>query len=357
MSEEPEKIDPTLLTAIPSAVFFDTTVFDGQHYNFSSTALTTFVSACKDRNLKLLLPDPMEREVQRHLAERSAEAITLLEKVRRTAPFLEKWKGFPQDSRNAGARKAQVRQVTLVAWRAFLAQFDIVRLNYDGVNIPRIMGWYDAAEAPFGKGDKRKEFPDAFTVDILSLYAKQHNCYIAVVSGDQDLKKACDRFPSLMYFQSLPVLTELLLSTEDNRLAAVRATIDESIDKIAEVAYEAATELSFHSSSNDISTIAYSEVVELSMVDTRVVALGEHEATVLFDAIIRVRHGVYWSEPGPDGEVDEQHETVTNPYDVSGTVKVSLDPNTNALVGVPYVALNEEEIEATDLPPFWSRWR
>jgi hypothetical protein len=33
----------------------------------------------------------------------------------------------------------------------------------------------------------------------------------------------------------------------------------------------------------------------------------------------------------------------------------SLDA-TNALVGVPYAALNEEETAAAESPPFWRRW-
>ena len=111
--------------SIPTAVFLDTSVLDGQSYNFSSTALATFVPACKNRNLKLLLPDPTEREIKRHMAELSEEAVGLVEKARRTAPFLAKWKGFPpRDS-----RKGEVAQVTAGEWSSFLNQFEVVRLR------------------------------------------------------------------------------------------------------------------------------------------------------------------------------------------------------------------------------------
>jgi hypothetical protein len=229
-------------------------MFDGQSYNFSSTKLSTFVPACRHRNLKLLLPDPTEREVKRHMAKRSAEAVELIEKAHRTAPFLTKWKGFPPDS-----PKGHAQHIAPIAWRTFLQQFDVVRLNYDGIAIGKVMNWYDATEPPFGPGGKRKEFPDAFIIAILSAYAEQHSCYIAVVSPDQDMKKACDRFSSLLYFQSLPVLTELLLSAEDSRMATFQAVLDRSIVKIAEVAYEAAHDVSFYHS-NDYSNIQDSEL-------------------------------------------------------------------------------------------------
>jgi hypothetical protein len=80
--------------SIPTAVFLDTSVFDGQSFNFSSTAFSTFVPACIVRDVKLLLPDPTEREVTRHMTERSAEAMRLIDKARRTAPFLSTIKAF-----------------------------------------------------------------------------------------------------------------------------------------------------------------------------------------------------------------------------------------------------------------------
>jgi hypothetical protein len=341
--------------SIPTAVFLDTSVFDGQSYNFSSTAFSTFVPACKQRSLKLLLPDPTEREIKRHMADRSTEAIGFIEDAHRKAPFLAKWKAFPVRD----LRKSDALHVARMEWGTFLQQFDVVRLSYDGIPIGRVMNWYDAADAPFGKGSKRKEFPDAFAIAILSEHAEQNNCYIAVVSQDQDMKRACDRFGSLMYFHSLPVLTELLLSAEDSRVDAVKAVLDTSgsLDKLGEAAYEASLDVSFYSD-NDYSEINDSEVQNLDITDVRIVALGEHECTIAFDAVMRVEHRVRWVElSGPEGETERSGEDVKRDYDVSGTAKVSLDAKTNAILDIPFVALDNEEIRATDIPPFWDRWR
>ena len=50
--------------SIPTAVFLDTSVLDGHQYNFQSTPLATFAQACAKRSMKLLLPDPTEREIR-----------------------------------------------------------------------------------------------------------------------------------------------------------------------------------------------------------------------------------------------------------------------------------------------------
>ncbi|WP_408376923.1 hypothetical protein [Paraburkholderia sp. RL18-085-BIA-A] len=51
---------------------------------------------------------------------------------------------------------------------------------------------------------------------MVDAYADKNRCFVAVVSDDQDFKLACERFPNLLYFKSLPRLTERLLSAEDD---------------------------------------------------------------------------------------------------------------------------------------------
>jgi hypothetical protein len=332
--------------SIPTAVFLDTSVLNGQGYNFSSTALSTFVPACQARGLTLLLPDATEREIKRHLEERGEEAASFLDKARRIAPFLEGWKGLPPTN----VPKHERYQVAMARWSSFLAQFPVVRLDYDGIDVAQVMRWYETSTPPFDKGKKRKEFPDAFAIASLALYAQRSSCYIAVVSQDLDFKAACDRFPSLMYFQSLPTLTELLLSAGDERIAKLRAVLDAHPETISEAAYRATIDVSFYSK-NDWSEIRESEVRELNVIGTHIVALGANECTVTFDAVASVWHDVEWWEPQPEGDVPV-HDTVTNEYDISGTAKVAFSDDGRSIAGVPFVSIHETEIGTKDIPPY-----
>jgi hypothetical protein len=54
--------------------FLDTSIVDGQQYNFQSTALSTLVPACSKRSMKLLLPESTERAITRHIP--SVQAAT-----------------------------------------------------------------------------------------------------------------------------------------------------------------------------------------------------------------------------------------------------------------------------------------
>src|SRR6266478_4174600 len=211
--------------SFPTAVFLDTSVLAGQQYNFESTALKTFIPVAKSRSLKLLLPDPTEREVLRQIRERSQEALTALDEARRKAPFLAKWRHYPQRS---GWPDWEVRRLATDEWKAFLANFSLIRLGYGDTKIEQIMDWYDSILPPFREGKKRKEFPDAFAISILEAYARTTGCVVAVVSDDSDLKFACDRLHSLLYFQSLPALTELLLA-DPLRIEALRTAITQDL--------------------------------------------------------------------------------------------------------------------------------
>ena len=135
--------------SIPTAAFLDTSIFDGQNYNYESTALSTFVPACTKRGVRLLLPEPTELEIKRHIKERSTDALAALSEARRKAPFLAKWPGLPPPTAKSEAvERFQVYGIALREWQAFLKQFDVVPLGYDELDVKKVMRWYDNIEAP-----------------------------------------------------------------------------------------------------------------------------------------------------------------------------------------------------------------
>jgi hypothetical protein len=68
--------------SIPKAVFLDSSILDGQNYNYQSTALSTFVPACTKRGVRLLLPEPTDQEIERHIKERSTDALLCAQRSR-----------------------------------------------------------------------------------------------------------------------------------------------------------------------------------------------------------------------------------------------------------------------------------
>jgi hypothetical protein len=334
----------------PKAAFLDTSVFTGQQYNYTSAVITSFVPVAKESGIKILLPDPTAREVARQIRERSKDALKALDDARRKAPFLSKWKHFPP--KQTKINEWEVRRVAEREWKNFLGQFQIENLGYEGVSIPKVMSWYDTIRAPFGEGKKRKEFPDAFAIEIVSLYAEKNQVCVAVVSEDQDIRKACEHYPSLLYFPSLARLTELLLLSE-TELSDLRSIVDEDISLLEDSIYDLANDLGSYIY-DDRYEIDEESIVSPQITEIRIVGLGHNECTVVFDAEFDSEHKLKWEEvvDPSEGYIESHDEWVSQTNTVNGTAKLTIDSTNKKILSISMIELEQSEIEVQHTP----RW-
>ncbi|WP_279342879.1 PIN domain-containing protein [Geothrix paludis] len=339
---------------LPSHVFLDTSVLAGQQYNFGSATLTSFSDVAKEKGLRLVLPAPTSSEIERQIKFRSDEALKALDEARRKAPFLKKWKHWPEKPTNI-FQEWEVKRIAIQEWKDFLAQFKVVKLNYDDVKIDKIMSWYDSVRAPFREGKKRKEFPDAFAVESLAQYALKQQIYIAVVSEDQDFKAACEHFTSLLYFPSLPKLVEKLLSQEID-LAPIRNSMLNKSDLLNEAVTDSAQEMSFYTNDSDVD-LDESEIEDVELRDVQIVGVGDSECTIVFEASLKVRHKFSWREwGGPDGdEYYIEHDSTREESDISGTAKIQIDKDGRQALAVSFIELDQDELPAD--APYIQRYR
>ena len=326
---------------LPKYVFLDTNILDAQNYNFNSVALRTFKDAARATKVTLLLPDPISREIRRHIRERSADALKALNDARRAAPFLSKWEHFPKNPEDLDW---QVTGIALTEWRQFLQPFDVELLNYEGVDPAKVMEWYDEGVPPFGT-KKKFEFPDAFAVAILDKYAADHSCVIAVVSQDPDMKLACEPRTAFLHFQSLPQLTELLVAGGQN-VTALRELTLQHVHLVHAAVEAELSHLFFHHV--DRYLVDASDFKNLDLAEIRIVALGHGEATLAFAADVTTNHHLMWLRP--DSEDEWARGTVSEVHMVHGTAKVVLDPKTQGISFVTSVSLEERGFTVTPKP-------
>lgn len=333
--------------SLPKAAFLDTSVFAGQQYNFCSAALSAFVPVARDVGLDVLLPDPTEREINRQIRERSQEALKALEEARRRAPFLSKWKHFPPE--RGKFAEWDVGRVANRELHDFFSKLKLKRLDYKGVSLDRVMSWYDTVRAPFGDGKKRKEFPDAFAIDIVATYAEAERICVAVVSSDGDMKGACEYYSSLLFFPALSKLTELLV-LKDSDLLALKDTVNESSGPLEGEVSASVNALDFYTYDEryEIDEHLISPVV---LTDLSIVGVGHDECTVEFFGEFDSEHRFIWEEVvNSDGETQQFSDWITQSNMISGIAKLSLHPSTRQVIEVLSLQLSETEFEIRRTP-------
>jgi hypothetical protein len=335
--------------ALPTAFFLDTSILDGQQYNYSSAALSSFVPVARERGLKLLLPDPTEREIRRHIDARSKDALDALELARRKAPFLSKWKDFPPAT--TGWRTDwEVKRVATKEWGEFLNQFNVVKLNYEGVDIEEVMGWYDSVTPPFrSEKGKKKEFPDAFAIAILAGYASRTDSVLAVVSADPDFRLACGRYSSLMYFSALPAFTELMLA-DSTKIESLRQVVLNDLVEVQERIAQQAGELPFVPTDARF-TLEDAKVHGVIDSQFSIVGIGSDECTVAFDVELEVEVLLSWEfYDHLRGDEYAEEEWVLDKVRTTGSVKLKLNHGDHRVEEVLLITLDDSHLDIDERP-------
>jgi hypothetical protein len=259
--------------SVPSTVFIDTSIFDETAYNFEAASVEAFTQAIGDASITLLMPDPMKREIKRHIEDKAAAAVKSLEDAARRAPFIRKLTNWPLAGTSPAALRNNIARIANSDYQGFLGRFNVIELGYEGVDLQRIMNLYDWQLPPFSDR-KKAEFPDAIAVASILSYQETKADPIAVISKDGDFKAVCDQHPQLLYFPSLTAFAEAL-NSEDERVEAIQSTLADNDDEIREAINEAFQDASFYIEADWDGEVSDPEILEFDSVDYYVVALGE----------------------------------------------------------------------------------
>src|SRR5687767_1964918 len=107
---------------IPRIIMIDTNVFDQHAYHFASPTIQKFVDLNKVEPITLLLPDPVTREVTRHIKEGARAVASGLKKLSKEARLIYRWPNWPGSAAAKSADK-DTENATLADWNKFLTNF------------------------------------------------------------------------------------------------------------------------------------------------------------------------------------------------------------------------------------------
>lgn len=350
----------------PAAIFIDTSILDGECYDFTSSRIQALITALANQPKKLLLPHPTRQEILKHINERCRQAIVPLVKARETHALLRGKPGIPQSRAERDQMVAQLRQETLAKWTEFQGHFTLQELDYSGIDLSEIMAWYDEVKPPFGLGEKQKEFPDAFALAALRAHAIQVGAPVAVVSIDKDLKKFCDSEPRLRYYSDLDALTAEMVADANEAVKAAKAEefAKDAIPGIKELITAAFPDRGFwHESApaDEDENVANVEVEDCAIEpdDIQVTGITARGLTVAFRAEIIYTADVEYADPDSwmnmgDGDICYMHRCAGNVSDtttIHGTVTLETDAKWESVLAIKNLTIKEDFITVREPAP------
>lgn len=219
-------------------IFIDTSIFIGQNYSYHGSVFQNIVRLSANRQARVFITDITLREVISHIeadVSRACQAATKLQKDARilrnitTPPYTGLFEKTDADS----AVTELKRQLN-----AFLAGASVETISTSDVSVKTIFDKYFNRQPPFGDGKKKDEFPDAFVLEALEDWCKEHNERMYLVSTDGDLKDHCVNSNNLVTLEKLAEFIslvefhdEILAPTVDALLEKNATAVEESVSQ------------------------------------------------------------------------------------------------------------------------------
>lgn len=192
----------------PISLFIDTNYFITIKYEFSKGEIKSLIEHCQGERIKLYTSDIVINEVEKHINEDIAIALSNvrneIKKENRLASIKnkERYKFLFQDIRKMG-----IVEEVLSDYKQFLEDTKCTLIDYSGINPKIVFDKYFGKIAPFGKGDKKAEFPDAFMIEAIK-QLDFDNKFI-IVSKDNDWKKSFEDSEIIIVDDITTILTDI----------------------------------------------------------------------------------------------------------------------------------------------------
>jgi len=331
--------------AAPISIFIDTNIFDRYQYDFKSPLLESLVQRTHKHHLSLLMPDATLKEIHRHIEEKCEQIRIGLNLAQKDAPLISKLEAWPdRKQRDEVIKKAIVRTKSELAM--FQKSLSSVALDYEGVDVEKVMQWYNDKTPPFSD-KKPKEFSDAFALYALMNFQAKANVPVAIISDDDDFQKACElNGENFKYFKTLDDYHKAL-DENDNLAATLVANLSGyDFPSLADFINEDFADLIFIHAEDDEAIIKDISVIDVAVEGYMLLHIGDRECEISAWMTVNYQARVHMGDPD---SVSRDSETRTTFYrhDLSGFIKDS-----TRLQGIVRCSMNDQSTKIDKIVSF-----
>lgn len=215
-------------------IFLDTQVFEAASFNFRTTTLVSLEEQVEKGTVRLILTDITVLEVKARIEKTVLAQLEGLKKFKRNARVLRS-STLSQVKAALDLDEKSVIADLQEQFEEFIQRTKAEIIDTSALPAGPVFARYFASKPPFGTGDKKSEFPDAFAVNGLVEWTKKNGEPLYVISGDKPFRSACQPHKKLYVYVKLSTLLNRILFA-DAVAGFIRDQVLERIKDIKEAA-------------------------------------------------------------------------------------------------------------------------
>ena len=218
----------------PLIVSLDTNTYESLNFGFGGRVLSRLAELQADGLVEIVMPDVIVREVKRRVTKAAEQAKVTYREQKKCFRILG------HDAEVNQKLRSDEFYTDLVAklhdeFDSFLQNTNATIIETDNVAPSIVFDKYFSVTPPFRKGDKEKEFPDAFALEALERFAVENDSRVLVVSEDNDFVLTCESSERLESRKSINlVIDEVIRHAGDYAVETCHDWVHENQDVLAE---------------------------------------------------------------------------------------------------------------------------
>lgn len=165
-------------------IFIDTSIFESNNF-LESKRIRQVYKLAERKDIKIVLPKLTYDEIINRISKNIQEASQKFNKYRNDTRVLRNITFLSDKFEPFSNEKIQAEFVGLLEKQFSKSNIEIV--DYPTLNIESIFRSYFDKKFPFGSGGKKSEFPDAFALKSIEIWAEENNVKVLAFSKDNDM--------------------------------------------------------------------------------------------------------------------------------------------------------------------------
>lgn len=331
--------------------FLDTQVFIAANFQYDSGHLQKLTSLAQGGRVSLHLTNITIQEIEANIIKAVREAKSAINKVRKDGKILWNSKQPSFECIFAKFETEAIQFHLIEQFHQFLSEGQVDIISVTNVDIDAVFSKYFANTPPFGSGEKKSEFPDAFVIAALEQWSIENNQRMYVVSSDGDMVSACSLSDYLLPLDRVEALIELIIFEDEYVPELVHDLLEAKQDMLDEQIIERFLSLGFWLEDQD-GDVEKVTVKSIDALDVYLVDVDKNTAS--FDLLYRITfsadvsykdlsYAIYDKEERRYYNVEQINRTIERPIQIPAQVKIGFSREEPYEAELTYVGLKKME--------------